>query len=269
MAALRRPPLVGRRDERDRMWNVLRQVAEERRAAVVLLTGAPGSGKTELARWLVERVLELGAAEVLDAGTGTDGQQGLRALAHRALRLDGLTAEVAAERVRERFPDLPDEVVTGLGILAAEHGVALHGSERVAAVVALVARVASARPVVVRLDPDRPPDQDQLAAAAALARLELPILIVVEGGDAGGDPAFATAVRVALEPMTDADIGALLDARLPLVPALKARVVDLSMGRPDVAVRCVADLVARDLLFPTAEGCELRVDVPLHGARSA
>ncbi len=264
MAGLRRAPLVERRRERDLLWNVLRRVCDERRAAVVLLSGTEGMGKTALARWVAERVLELGAAEVLDAGPGTDGQHGLPALAHRALRLDGLSAEAAAETVRCRFPDLPEGVATDLGILSAEHGVALHGSERVASIVALVQRVAQERAVVVRLAPDRPPDPDQLAVATALGSVAAPVVIVSEGGDPA-DPAFAHATRIALARMTDDEIGTLIDARLPLVPALRDRVVALAGGRPDRAVRCLTDLVARDLLVPTAHGCALRVEVPLPG----
>jgi len=264
MAGLRRAPLVGRKQERDLLWETLRRVSDEHHAAIVLLTGDEGMGKTALARWFTERALELGAAEVLDAGPGTDGQHGLRALAHRALRLDGLSAEVAAERVRERFPNLPDHVATGLGILSAEHGVALEGSERVACIVALVTSVAADRPVVVRLAPDRPPDPDQLAVVAALGVLPARVVVVAEGGDPD-DPAFERAARVSLDRMTDEDIGALLDARLPLVPELRSRVVSLAGGRPDAAVKRMSDLVARDLLIATARGCALRVEMPLPG----
>ena len=95
-------------------------------------------------------------------------------------------------------------------------------------------------------------------------RHDAPIVIVAEGGDAE-DPAFANARRVVLERMTDEDIGALIDARLPLVPALRSRIVTLANGRPDTAARCLTDLVARDVLVPTAQGCALRVEVPLAG----
>jgi hypothetical protein len=264
MATLRRARLVARRRERDVLWEALRRAWDRRRAEVVVLTGPEGMGKTALAQWFAERVLEVGAAEVLDAGPGTDGQRGLPALVHRALRLDGLTAEAAGDRVRARFPDVSDAIAVDLGILGVEHGVALQGSERVASVLALVTKIAEERPVVVRLAPDRPPDRDQIALAAALGSRDAPIVVVSEGGDPH-DPAFATATHVVLDRLSDDDLGAVVDARLPLAPQLRSRVVAVAKGRPDAAVRCIADLLARDVLVATAAGCALRVEAALLG----
>ncbi len=59
MASLRPIPLVGREGERDRLWQLLRELEGLK---VVTLDGGPGFGKSHLARWFCVRAEELGAA---------------------------------------------------------------------------------------------------------------------------------------------------------------------------------------------------------------
>jgi eukaryotic-like serine/threonine-protein kinase len=49
---LRSIPVVGREREQDALWRALRDVDDERRARVVLLSGPAGCGKSRLARWI-------------------------------------------------------------------------------------------------------------------------------------------------------------------------------------------------------------------------
>lgn len=76
--SLRDYPLVGRDDERDRLWELLHRVDDEGRPRLVLLRGAAGVGKTRLARWVRERAEQVGAARGLLAthtptGAPSDG----------------------------------------------------------------------------------------------------------------------------------------------------------------------------------------------------
>jgi len=65
LAEVRRLPILGREAEQDALWRELRGTAQEERARSVFIRGATGLGKSHLARWLVERAEELGAAIAL------------------------------------------------------------------------------------------------------------------------------------------------------------------------------------------------------------
>ncbi|MEQ1571606.1 MAG: protein kinase, partial [Myxococcota bacterium] len=250
--ALRRPPLVGREAERDRMWAVLRDVIETGVPRVVRVEGPSGSGKTALAQWLAERAHELGVATVLDGTPGPDGQLGIRALVLRHLRLDGLDEPSAATRVGALVPTLPTSVRADLAAIAADRGVGLPLAEQVGAVAAMVGATATARPVVVRLA--RGPTEEEGVLAQVLARVPAPVLVLLEGDADLGD---VDLVRVTLGPMSDRDLAALLDARIPLASSLRARTIELAGGNPDLAVQLVADRIAADALVPVDGGYDL------------
>lgn len=57
--------VVGRREERDALWSSLRQVAANSRVEVLALLGPSQVGRSHLARWVMVRARELGAAEGL------------------------------------------------------------------------------------------------------------------------------------------------------------------------------------------------------------
>ena len=56
--------LVGRSEEQRALWDTLGSLVRTHRPQVVLLTGAPGTGKTELAEWLVEQAAAQGGVKV-------------------------------------------------------------------------------------------------------------------------------------------------------------------------------------------------------------
>lgn len=61
---LRRPPFIGRLEERDRLWQVL----HERGPRVVVVAGAAGIGRSRLLSWFGERAAEVGAVTALRIG---------------------------------------------------------------------------------------------------------------------------------------------------------------------------------------------------------
>lgn len=63
---LRELPLLGREPLQDALWAAARRVASGEGAELVVLTGAPGAGRSRLLRWLGARLRELDAAVVLD-----------------------------------------------------------------------------------------------------------------------------------------------------------------------------------------------------------
>ncbi|MEQ1508214.1 MAG: serine/threonine-protein kinase, partial [Myxococcota bacterium] len=297
--ALRRPPLVGREGERDRLWAALRTVAADGLPRVVSLEGPRGSGKTAVARWLCERAHELGVATVLDGGPGPDGLRGLRAMVCRHLRLEGLGTDDALARVQRALPSLPRTVVTDLAALAADPGAALSTAERVGAVAALVTTIAALRPLIVRIEPVGDASDEEVLLMRVAGGVPAPVLAIVEVADPLRDDDLDATVdepsdpsdpslnawaanralsdrwrgapldasgpvdRVRLLPMPDRELAALLDARVPLRPSLRARVIELSAGNPEVAVLLVADRIEQDALVSVDGAYELRAGARL------
>ena len=89
---LREFPMVGRTEERNRLWKKLREVDATGEPNVVFLRGAAGVGKTRLARWVRERAVELGAATGLVATHSPESgpADGLAPMIERLMQTDGL-----------------------------------------------------------------------------------------------------------------------------------------------------------------------------------
>lgn len=103
---------------------------------------------------------------------------------------------------------------------------------------------------------------DPLPLVRALAGL--PALLVLTTTRPPPDPAEVETLR--LEPLSEAEVGQVLDGLLPLDRALTARLVARSAGSPGFAVALLADLVRHDAVAPGPEGFRLveeaAVDLP-------
>lgn len=64
---LRAVPMVGREEERDKLWRLLREVHTRKESRIILVEGAAGTGKSELVRRMAWRARETGGARVLSA----------------------------------------------------------------------------------------------------------------------------------------------------------------------------------------------------------
>lgn len=62
--------LVAREQERDRLWNMIARTSRSKRAHICVLKAPIGRGKTVLAQWFAERLLESGAANVVRVKQG-------------------------------------------------------------------------------------------------------------------------------------------------------------------------------------------------------
>jgi serine/threonine protein kinase/tetratricopeptide (TPR) repeat protein len=303
---LRSIPLVGRRAERETLWQALAEVHAEKRARLVLLRGAAGNGKTRLAEWIAERAHEVGGATVLRASHGPSpgAGDGLARMMARHLRCAGLTREEILDRTRRllRIWKLDDETeVMGLAELMAPMGNtgedAGHtgsrplrlqtAAERFDLVERRCRRLARQRPVLILLD-DLHWSAESIAFADHLLRAaDLPVLILatvrdealaerrLESAAVGELLALPGASQLEVPPLSPGERAALVQQLLGLSGELAAQVEERTHGNPLFAVQLVGDWVQRGVLevgetgFVLRPGEEARFPDDLHQVWSA
>ena len=223
--AEREPPLVGReRAHGDAFALIPQGVAGG--ARVLVITGAPGMGRTRLLRECLERVALEGAVSVVARPLETDHDSRWSAL--RLLLRAGLVDAPGAVAARPealgalawllpelgpRFSPRPVEDVAGMA----------------ASLAAVLAAVAQERPLALALDDAQWADGASVAAlAAAVGQVgSAPVMLIVTVAHGVGDPpqellrlqsdvgrgVLGTVVRV--DPLTKDDIAALVAALAP------------------------------------------------------
>jgi tetratricopeptide (TPR) repeat protein len=249
--ANRKAPFVGRTGERDRLWELLYTVTVDPRPRVVLAHGPSGVGTSALASWLVERVLETGAATV---AVSSESRAAPLAdlVAHRlgdsVLRQShrtGLTvhlgssepwvADLASWLSGERRPERADRF--SLAARALAHGGA---------------------PVIVWIDGYI---EGELLAFArwATATRALPALFLFTDADdrlAGNEPARGglEVERMALAPLEPETIVQLVQSFGSIDQGTAVRIADRSDGFPRLAVEILRSLAATKGLRPGEAG---------------
>lgn len=74
--SMREIPFVGRTQERDLMWETLRQVKEQSTPELIVVQGAAGTGKSRLVEWIAQRAEETGAATLFKLKYDQDRSMG-------------------------------------------------------------------------------------------------------------------------------------------------------------------------------------------------
>jgi serine/threonine protein kinase/tetratricopeptide (TPR) repeat protein len=266
--ALREIPLFGREKQRELLWKGLRAVHEQGRPRAVLVRGASGVGKTQLAEWLVHRAHEIGGVDALVIR----GDEVLLALAHM-LGVDRADPTDRPDLITERCKNAPD----GAGLAAAlsralDPAEGLEAEHLRAAVVRFLEHRSERRPVLLVID-----DAHESDEALELAReLTEPtdgrraVLVVIVARDDEGlaqrpdlEDRIARVLNagrakgIKLGPLEEAPMRQLLE-HLGLSGALVARVLSRAAGNPQFAVQLVGDWVQRGLLEAGSDGFTLK-----------
>ena len=270
---LRAIPLVGRRIERDALWDALTRVEQTGLAHVVVVHGPAGCGKSRLARWVGERAHEVGAASVLSAAPqpGASAEDVLASLLLDWLRCRGLDRAEVAERVSAQLASVgvadPVQWSRALGLLLGGQPIA----ERRRGLVELLVQLTAERPLVVCVD-----DAHLEPALLELPRMLLdapglaPILWVTAVSDEARTTRGAVSSRLdvlkghrrvrglALGPLAEAHRAELVRQLLGLEGPLAVEVERRTGGHPLYAVQLVGDWVQRGLLEPGRRGFRLK-----------
>ncbi|MCA9490061.1 MAG: serine/threonine-protein kinase PknK, partial [Myxococcales bacterium] len=256
------PPMVGRIDERNRLWEELTRTSGFR---LVVLRGAQGVGKTRLASWLCERGHEVGVAEVFRATfrqSGSGETEGLGGLVEDHLRIQGV---VGPELMRELrlmlrgagITDLaeatrlarvlrPTDATFGDGPLPME--------ERHEAIAEVVARRTAGRRALIWLE-DAFWSSEGVAFADRLARRMAgsDVLVLLTMRDDLVAPAVVLRARKVMEehggaelrigPLLQGQVAELVAALIPARGDLPERIEATAGGHPATAVRLTSELV--------------------------
>lgn len=155
---LRELPVMGRLDQRRAVWNAVRAVVIARRPCVVFLEGPAGSGKSRIARDVMERSTELGLCIGMQTSWSQagSGDEGLRGLLENLLDTRG----AAAPQVRARLDFWLDRIPGNHRAFSREVEIFLRPSRDAApdaglplrVAVEAIARGAALRPVLLWLD---------------------------------------------------------------------------------------------------------------------
>lgn len=227
---VRHVPMVGREQERDRLWEALMLAIQRRRPQIVTLEGPLGSGKTRLVQWLQERACELGVAIPVTWGRELDVAEAL--------------APWCTLLARERAAD--------------GHAACDHHEDAIAA-------LCTRRPVVLGID-DAATTAEALAFLSGLrdqaAALPLVAILTLQPEDLERDPSAARLLaalphrRIRVEPLPGNRLrelaGELLMVRGPVVDAI----VERAGGSPRYVLELLRDWVDRGKLDWSGEGLE-------------
>ncbi len=284
---VRSVPLVDRDAARDVVWNTLRAVHDTGRAHVVVLRGSAGHGKSRVAEWICQRMLEVGGATVLRAvhGSNPGPGQGLGRMWSVNLGCSGLTRESMVDRLEVilRAHGVEDpyewnalaELVAPSVEGSAQRAKVVFGSsrERYALMRRQLQRMSRRRPVTCWMD-DVQWGADALALVTHVMETQdktpfpaLFLLTVQEEGLSQQpqetrllESLCATAgVHVVHVPaLSKADHRQLVGELLGLEGDLAVAVAERTAGNPLFAVQLVGDWVQRGLLQVGSRGFALR-----------
>lgn len=237
LLAARVLPVLGRSDERRRIWAVLTDAFARRETRSLVLLGASGVGKSRLARWAAAHGHSLDGAEVLEVRY----PQGLQEAVRRWLGPRALWAT--------RLADLDASALLEPLVHWMDHG--LGPADRGRLTAELLTAVGALRRVVVVLDDAHLTHPLELGG---LAEVQGPVVLLATS-QKPLDPAFHP---FELGPMGATEVLELLEGLVGLAPSLALQVAELAEGNPQLAAVCIQGLVEDGALSASPRGWLLR-----------
>jgi serine/threonine protein kinase/tetratricopeptide (TPR) repeat protein len=273
---VRRPPLVGREAERDRIWNTLGAVHRDRRLRILVLEAPLGTGCSRLAEWAVHRARESGAAWAFRAGHGPWGEGGPGEIVKEIFHLHGLVNE----SLRGRLLWLVSQGTLSPSQVEVVEDWVQSGSprttsaQRLATLADILSRLAADRPLVLWLD-DLHWGRDARALVEVLrARGDVPALILGTSvpsalADDPRGPAEVLSLlgdlngKISLSPLDTAGSRALARATLDLEDHLAASIEAKAAGHPLLLISLLESWLLSGSLEPGPHGFRLRNFAPV------
>lgn len=287
---LREISMVGRLQERDALWALLREVHQSDHAHGVVVRGGTGAGKSRLMSWISERSHEVGATIVLRTGHAAEDAPtgGLSRMVGRALSCAGMDRKKLEHRLRNLLASSPvyassldlDVLALMALVLPGEtEAVAADGPrvqlathrERAIVMGRLLEHLCVERPVILIFD-----DAHWSAESMECARLllqeaitrRLPLCVMLgindDALDMAGAERLATITALpnvktlTLGPLPQAERLELVDTLLPLDRPLAHQLAALTGGNPMFTVQLIGDWIQRDILEVGTHGYRLR-----------
>lgn len=286
---LREIPFVGRETERDRLWEILRDVVTHRRPRVLVVFGEAGMGKSRLSRWMSERAHELGVSSSLVAQHSPvrGPTHGLGSMLQRYLGCGGLDFERTYLRIRRLITTQSTASPDTVAYYSAALATIIHGGgeapgvpivrfanedERHQVVKWALQQISDRRPAMLVFD-DVQWGYDAIELTKRIAAGDQPVLCVLSVSEEqlSERPLERDALRelmddddvevIRLGPISRDEHLELVDELLALEPALRERVLEKTFGSPLFAAELIGDWIQRGLLEAGPEGFRLVRDV--------
>ncbi len=280
--------VVGRAADRERLLTAGHNALADGRGVVITLEGEAGLGKSSMARWFTEQMLESFDVRI---GSGTfhrDGDRGLRGFREAfdaLLDTRGVDADRLERILRDRLGALGIDDARDAAVLVSflrpsmQAGGANVASDRLFEVLFhLLERISVRHPVLIVIDdlhwagPETAGFLTYLTAELAMRRARVALLLSVQVDDIVTEPLGdairelsrqegTSALRVRLGYLGDDDARALVAAMIDAGPELRDALVQRSSGNPMHLVQLVRYLAEEGLLEPGPGGLRAKAGV--------
>lgn len=282
--ALRPVPLVGREQELDLMWKMLRNVSASRRPGALVFEGPSGLGKSKIADTFSRLADELGLATIIRAhhneSYGPYG--GISGAIARDFRVLGLPYEEVLEKIRDGLSTrrgYADDVIVYDAVCLSQYAVTAkdtttsstimalaNAEERFAVLARWLEDITRRRPVIFWID-DAQWDPDGLRVVRyVLEHMRIPVFFVITVRDDAlarrfeqvdqldALDRFDRVTRRAIAPLNTKQHRKLISGLLGLDDALVDAIAARTHGNPLFAVQLVDTLVERGELHVGERG---------------
>lgn len=284
------PRLIGRFKECEHIWQEIKTASILSQPRIVLLQGAPGTGKTRLMHWLAARAHELGACEIMHASysqnsSPQDGLVPMLAKHIQSSKLGFRDGMIRTSQFLKHYPHTPNAHFKQLGRILFEREddypnptepdqslLHLHNFQIILEHMSFIARE---RPLIVCIDDIHWGAEGLLFMRYAIRyarehKTELPICFIITTRSANGQENyleeqlmqelldFPSSSALTIPTLKSQDFHELLGHILPLSSELAHEVERRSGGIPLFAIQLISSWVDGNCLLDEPDGFVLK-----------